>query len=725
MATATGFTLGGLTLVMMMVDLVGYAELVINRGFGVDEVGRIALYRTLPIVTRTLPFALLIGSLTALGRMGADREIIVLRASGISPLRLMGPVFGIGLLLGLGTTYLALEVSPRANRALEATLRAAAREHPGSALRSGSVARFGRWRIEAREVSSNGEELRGVVLWMPTLGETAFAQSGRLSRTEEGGAEVVLEDGSFLMTAQGRLSLVHFERLQRELAIRPADLKFVDVTEAASTAELLALADRPQQPRRQRQALTELHRRVAMPLSTALFGLIAVPLFLARGGTSRASGIVLGMVATLVYYGLIQLGGGLARSEDVPVGAAIWLPNAVLLVLALALARRARSSRSSPGLQIDWSALRPRLPRRKRPRRRIGGGGRRILDRYVLRHFLELAVLSTLVLVVAYLLIDVIENLKWFTKYQSTPDEVMRYYSARIPILVSRILPFALVIASALTVSGLAATGELLAMRACGVATRRTVIPILVSCVGVAVFYSVLANEWVPRASVRASQIKHTEIKDRSGARRALWYRDGDTLYEMDFLDPLGGVARGVTIYELDERGLPASRIDATEARHLGGGSWRLANAEKLLIEPDALRPVEPPQDVKLGTELPSEVETSDLSLAALRAAIVEADEDGYDSTSFQVDLHVRLAAPLACVVLPALALAFAAAGPPFRRSIQMIAATLVIALAYGLLLAGATALGYGKMVPPPVAGWGPITVAGLGGAWLVRRGPG
>ena len=44
-----------------------------------------------PVLARTLPFALLVAALTAIGRMGADRALLALEASGVPPLRLVAP----------------------------------------------------------------------------------------------------------------------------------------------------------------------------------------------------------------------------------------------------------------------------------------------------------------------------------------------------------------------------------------------------------------------------------------------------------------------------------------------------------------------------------------------------------------------------------------------------------------------------------------------------------
>ena len=89
MVFPTLYTLGGLTLVILTRELIGYSELVINRGVSLGDVAALALYQMLPVLSQMLPFAVLVGGLVALGRLGADRELLMLEASGVSSPRVV------------------------------------------------------------------------------------------------------------------------------------------------------------------------------------------------------------------------------------------------------------------------------------------------------------------------------------------------------------------------------------------------------------------------------------------------------------------------------------------------------------------------------------------------------------------------------------------------------------------------------------------------------------
>ena len=147
----TLFTLLVLSIVVLTQDMLQFSDLVMNRGFGAGAVASLSLYRLLPAIAWMLPFAVLMGVLTALGRLGADRELLAIEASGISAPRLLPPVLlfaGAATLLGLG---LSVYAAPRANRALDATLGAAGWLRESSASSRGrSTARRHRIRPVAR-----------------------------------------------------------------------------------------------------------------------------------------------------------------------------------------------------------------------------------------------------------------------------------------------------------------------------------------------------------------------------------------------------------------------------------------------------------------------------------------------------------------------------------------------------------------------------------------------
>jgi lipopolysaccharide export system permease protein len=348
-----------------------------------------------------------------------------------------------------------------------------------------------------------------------------------------------------------------------------------------------------------------------------------------------------------------------------------------------------------------------------------------VLPRYVARRFLQMAALGFATLLVAYLLVDVLERLEFFARYAATAQEVGLYYAARIPVLASRLVPMSLLLAAALTVSLFAAQSELLGMQISGITALRAMLPVLVLSALFAPLSFLVNDELVPTATARWRYVKNVLIKGRTQETRpaAVWYRIGDHVYEARGLYPELGTARDVVVYELGPNGQPVARTDARTARYVGRGVWSLGDAVRVTVTESGLRHEPPERFAELGERAPDEeVETGELSIGELGAEIRELEASGYDAAPLRVDYYAKLAAPLACLVLPALVVFFAIAGPPYPSPALTLVFGILLAVGTVLATGAAASLGHGGRIPPLLAGAGPNALLALLAALLGLR---
>jgi lipopolysaccharide export system permease protein len=708
----TVLALGGLSALVLTKDMLGFSDLVINRGFGLSAVAIIAFYELLPLLSQTLPFAVLVGALVGLGRLKSDFEILSMEAAGISGRRLVYPVCLYTTALMVIGLLLSLFAAPWATRSLAATLQRMAAENPGLSLRSGTVYDFSKVKMVAREVSARGDQLRGVLLWIPEPGQIIFAERGELSPLNTETTQLALYDGVMLPAPPQRNEETRFGTYYYTLQENPTPpQKEVELLAGAPTGELRAIMATTSDQRTALRARVEWHRRIAYPAAAVAFGVLAVALVVVSLRFSRAAGGVSGLIATVVYYGLTQLGEGLIYTSLVPVWCGVWAPNILVILFALLLFwHRGRwivlSQKASRESTTDGEHAQARP---------IPHTGRYILQRYVARQYLPLMLLSLGLLFVGYLLVDVLERLQWFARHQASAFDVLRFYGARSPLLLSRVLPMALLLAAALTVSLLSANREIIAMRACGVAVARALAPILL----IAAFF-IPASLWlneeiVPKTNAHADRLKDEEIKNKGPEanlkRQMIWYQDNTHLYQATQLNPKLGEAQGLSIYELGENGLPTSRTDARIARHVGNGVWELTDPVRIGISDQGLQTLPATSRAQLGEAPSTTLDTMHLNVRQLKKGIRDAEASGYNATPYRVDLYTKLAAPLACFLLPTVALFFAITGPPFPGPAVTILVSSSLGVGYILLTGVSTSLGYGAALPPLLAGWGPSLV--------------
>jgi lipopolysaccharide export system permease protein len=441
----------------------------------------------------------------------------------------------------------------------------------------------------------------------------------------------------------------------------------------------------------------------------------------------------MGLLLTIAYYGLVQLGEGLIQSNQVMVPAGVWMPNGVLMLLAIVFLVRVLR-----GNVLGHSFDRPQLSKRKNSKMELRSDyrpRRYPLPRYIVSRFLQLMLLTFAVLVVAYLLIDVMERLDWFARYEASGLEVLRFYAARLPLLASRVVPMSVLVATALTVSLLAVEGELIGMRSCGISAPRALLPVLTCALLVVPAFFTLNNVVVPRTNAIADDLKVNEIKgDRAKVKNrnkesrggSVWHRSRNRVLEAERFDPERGVARKLSIYYLGEDGLPVQRVDAESAHHIGRGDWRLVGSSSIELSGEAVRLGEAPRYATLGLAIPANVDTMHLSVEALSERIAEVEADGHDATAYRVDFQVKIAQPLACIILPALVLFFAVGGPPFPGPAQNLLVSGIVGVSYILITGVSASFGYGQTISPVIGGWAPnivfSLVAGFLGIRLLRR---
>ena len=715
----------GLTVLILTKDLLHFADLIINRGFGVGVVALIAVYEVIPLAAHTLPFAVLIGTLIGLGRLRTDLEILAIEAAGIASRQLVVPVLrfaAVAMLIGL---FLTLWAAPWAITSLDTSLRQMIAENPGLALRSGTVYDFSGVKVLAREVSARGDQLRGVLLWLPDQGQTIFAEDGALQSFPDGTSQLLLHDGVMLAAPRWSGEETRFGTYQQPLRENPARLRRdEDALTDEPLEQLIALARGGADDDITRlRAQIELQHRFSYPAAALVFGMLAVGLSRVGRYFSRAVGGVTGLVVTIVYYGLMQLGEGLIQASAVTPLLGVWLANITVCLLAIAILWKER-----------WWLIRQRKyvqeedeqqPPQQRQRRFFRFPGY-LLQRYVTRQYLVLLSLSFALLFVGYLLVDILERLQWFARHQATALEALRFYGARSPLLASQVIPMSLLLATALTVSTLSAHRELTAMRSCGVAVIHALVPILLIAGLVTPGYFLLNEIVVPRTNTLAYHLKEEEIKNRGPDaylhRLMIWYQDNRHLSQATQLNPQLGEAQELSIYELGKSGLPISRTDARSAKYIGNGMWELLDPIKVSISEQGVHELPADTHIQLGEAPATTVDTAQLGVRQLVKVIADAEASGYRTTTYRVDFNVKLAAPFACLLLPAAALFFAVSGPPFPGPAVTILTCSALGVGYILLTGVAASLGYGGALPPPLAGWGPVLLlAGLAMTLMMR----
>ena len=179
-----------------------------------------------------------------------------------------------------------------------------------------------------------------------------------------------------------------------------------------------------------------------------------------------------------------------------------------------------------------------------------------ILFRYMLREYVKIFGMCFAGLMTIYLVIDFFEKVRRFLRYDAHALDVLAYFVLKMPAISYQIAPLAVLMATLLTIGLLSRSHEITAMRSCGISLYWITSPFLFLGTVLAMVLFLFSSTVIPLALAKAEQIKTTRIEKRAlpvslQAAQPWVSLGGQTLTNIDTLDPGGAVLRKIRLYRL------------------------------------------------------------------------------------------------------------------------------------------------------------------------------
>jgi lipopolysaccharide export system permease protein len=348
---------------------------------------------------------------------------------------------------------------------------------------------------------------------------------------------------------------------------------------------------------------------------------------------------------------------------------------------------------------------------------------------YMARMFVvrTLAVLAALVVVLMTL--DLLGESGKILRVPGNGDaELWRYVSLRIPQLISRFLPFAVLLGTLITLATLNQNSEVVSMKAAGISAHQIIAPLVVASLGIAAVSFAFNERIVTRANDTLSsweKVDYGPVPRDSGIRPNVWVRWGDDLILAREVRGQGAATelRGLSIYDRDYETLK-SIVTAERAAWAGNG-WRLEKAETFDV---ARGTAERSASMPFGEGLdPTQFTLASISadeqdFATLRESVRQLKKAGRPTAELESGLWHKLSGPLSAVLMPLLA-GVAAFG--LARSGQLfLRAVIGMFLGFAYFVADNFALAMGNLgaYPPLLAAWAPFALFALIGETVLIR---
>jgi lipopolysaccharide export system permease protein len=343
---------------------------------------------------------------------------------------------------------------------------------------------------------------------------------------------------------------------------------------------------------------------------------------------------------------------------------------------------------------------------------------------FVLR---TVAVLGALVLILMTL--DLLgESGKILRQPGNGDAELWKYVSLRVPALINRFLPFAVLLGTLITLATLNQNSEIISMKAAGVSAHQIIAPLIVASMLIAVIAFAFQERFVTRAIATQEAweaVDYGPLPPESRTSQNVWVRQRDDLIFARLVSGRGQGTRlqDVRIYDRTG-GTLMSLIIAKRGRPQGDG-WLVEDVEQFEVANTRVTKL-PSLIVAQGVD-PTQftlanVDPEQKDFRTLRDAIDQMKASGRETSALEAGLWHKISGPLSVLLMPLLAgvaaFGLARSGQLFLRVI------LGMALGFAYFVADNFALAMGNFgaYPPALAAWAPFFLfLMIGEAVLIR----
>lgn len=336
------FIFGSLWLVNILIRM---ADLFVTKGVAGDAVALIFAYTLPTVIVTAAPMACLLGALLAMGRLNADSEIIAAKGCGIGYLRLMVPVFAMGLVISLVALVFNDQIVPRANKHRDRIfLNEVVLKKPVPKMAEDIFFDGGdQFRLYMRDYDPDRKVMVDVTCYQfekdgfPRITEAREVHMGQDVWTFERGT-------TYVYTPAGGLSqMVRFDRWAHPFSIKmgpdvedgPLSPKEMDLAQLQRW-----IASRQDEGYDTTREEVDFWFKSAFPFANLFLVMVGTPLA-CRNVRGKGGGVGLAILLMFLYYVTMAISKALGDGGTIPPFLGGWLPNLLMGAAAVYLIRSA------------------------------------------------------------------------------------------------------------------------------------------------------------------------------------------------------------------------------------------------------------------------------------------------------------------------------------------------------------------------------------------------
>ena len=189
-----------ITLVLIVDFVPDVVKLVVKKKLDTWVIIQVFVLNLAWMLALSIPMAVLSGTLMAFGRLSSEFEVLAMKASGISPWRILLPILAVATVLGVGLTYFNNEVLPDANHKARQLMSDIRRTRPMLEIKENVLSdRIAGYHLLVRKLDYRTSEIEDITIFDHKTRQTPrtiTARRGRLAFSADGNTLIVrLQNG--------------------------------------------------------------------------------------------------------------------------------------------------------------------------------------------------------------------------------------------------------------------------------------------------------------------------------------------------------------------------------------------------------------------------------------------------------------------------------------------------------------------------------------------------
>lgn len=339
-------SLGILCFIVLTKEMLRLVELLVTNGVSLPAILEIIATLMPSFLVLTLPMACLISSITTFSRFSFDKELVAMRAAGLSLLRIAVPVFVFSFCVFLGTLLLSQWGQPWSSISLKKLAISLIQDQLTLALERGVF----------------NEPAKDMMIFVPTPEPGEQATGIFILDQRDPEQEIIITAQTFQMIRnpqrkqfgmrlhEGEIHHVPREGAQHhQLAFSTYDLKMnlapalaVETPRRPDYEQIVTALDQSDwRDTKMLRRLMEYYKDLGFPVAALILGILGMPVGIVSKRSGRMRGFVLGIFIMVGYYLLNVLGEFSVTALLLHPFVGAWLPNVLLLLITWRLFHQA------------------------------------------------------------------------------------------------------------------------------------------------------------------------------------------------------------------------------------------------------------------------------------------------------------------------------------------------------------------------------------------------